>query len=124
MWPLLLSFVLLASCGVDPGEPIDERDAEFSLAKDDGSPFSPAERAGALALVNTAATSVLDEDVPLDVRAAEGIVAHRDGSDGLHGTADDNAFDDLAELDAIPYVGPKALERLVAYADALGLIAH
>ncbi|MCX5743463.1 MAG: hypothetical protein NT062_13300 [Proteobacteria bacterium] len=88
---------------------VDERDAEFSLE------IAPTQEQRVLDVVNTAATSVLDDDVPLDRRAAENIVAHRDGADGIHGTADDDPFDDLAELDAIPYVGPVALASLLAF---------
>lgn len=77
---------------------------------------------GLLALLNDPATtrSVLDDDVPLDSRAASGLIAHRDGADGLSGTADDDRFDDVAEVDAVKWVGEVSLERLVTYAAAHG----
>lgn len=53
--------------------------------------------------------AVLDEQVPLDRRAAQNLIAHRDGGD---------PFDSAAEVDAIPYVGPAAMDALVAYAVA------
>ena len=47
-------------------------------------------------------------------RAARNIAAHRDGADGLAGTEDDDYFDDVQELDDVYYVGPRAMEQLVA----------
>jgi hypothetical protein len=37
-------------------------------------------------------------------------------------TSDDDRFDDLAELDAIAYVGPIAFDQLLAYAYMIGLV--
>jgi 5-methylthioadenosine/S-adenosylhomocysteine deaminase len=64
-----------------------------------------------------ATLEVLDVQVALDRRAARNIVAHRDGPDGLRGTADDRPFADLDELGRIPYVGRSALAKLRAYVD-------
>lgn len=96
-------------------------DAErFSVV--DGTP----EGLGMLAFVNDATTTlaVLDVDVALDSRAASGIVAHRDGPDGRAGTADDDRFDTLAELDAVYYVGDSALNAILAYAVDNGWVAQ
>lgn len=78
--------------------------------------------AAILALVNAPETTVavLDDEVPLDKRAASNIIQHRDGPDGAYGTADDQPFKTLAELDAIPYVGKSALDKLASYALANG----
>lgn len=86
----------------------------------DGTP----ESVGLLTLLNDAATTfeVLDDDVPLDKRAAENLVAHRDGPDGELGTADDDLFDDVAEVDAVTWVGPAAMDALLAYAAAQGYV--
>jgi phosphatidylserine/phosphatidylglycerophosphate/cardiolipin synthase-like enzyme len=46
-------------------------------------------------------------------RAANNIVAFRDGADGLPGTSDDRVFETIEQLDAIYYVGPKTMQRLV-----------
>jgi hypothetical protein len=78
-----------------------------------------------LALVNEAPFDRLDkpeeeDGVGLDRRAARNIVDHRMGPDGVDGTDDDDPFDDLSELDAVPYVGPSALDRLFRYAVAHG----
>ncbi len=87
---------------------------------DEGSP----EAAGVLRLVNdrneTAAS--LKSGARVTSRVANNIVTHRDGADGQAGTADDDAFDTLAELDAIPYVGPATLNALVERARELGYI--
>ena len=42
---------------------------------------------------------------------ARNIIDHRDGPDGVFGTDDDDLIDDYAELDAIPWVGPKTLDH-------------
>lgn len=91
--------------------------------KSDGG-MSPAEQQAVLALVNTASVALLDDEVPLDRRAAVAIVARRDGADAIRGTADDNTFDDLAELDAVSWVGAVAFEALLDYVHAEGLVAE
>jgi Nuclease A inhibitor-like protein len=82
------------------------------------------DEAGVCRLLNDPATTlaVLDDGVPLDRRAAVGLIAHRNGPDGVFGTADDDLFDSLAEVDAVPYVGPVSLQRLIDYARAHGLV--
>lgn len=70
---------------------------------------------GVLAMVNDASfadVAFLDDGLMLDARAAERIVSHRQGADGFDGTADDDIFGSVTELDAIPYVGESALEAL------------
>lgn len=80
--------------------------------------LSSADSARVLDLVNYpgATAVVLDGDVGLDVRAAENIHTHRAGADGVFPSADDDLFDDIAELDAVPYVGDTAFDRLRTYA--------
>ncbi len=77
-----------------------------------------------LGLLNRVETTFehLDDDARLDRRAAANLIAHRQGRDGLDATSDDDLFDDLEEVDAVPYVGTKALQRLIIYADNLGLV--
>lgn len=109
----------LSGCGgaVESSAPSDGRDdAFFAGGKGDGG-LSAAEVAAVLTLANTADFEELDDGVPLDRRAAEGIWAHRVGPDGVPGSADDDPFDTLAELDAVPWVGPAALQAMLAYAD-------
>ncbi len=59
----------------------------------------------------------LTNQVGLHTRSANNILAHRLGPDGECGTADDNIFDDLAEFDAVPWVGPIALKALAAHVE-------
>lgn len=47
-------------------------------------------------------------------RAARNLIAHRNGADGLSDTADDDYFDDAAEVDGVEYVGRVAFEKLTA----------
>lgn len=90
--------------------------------KADGAAMSGPERDAVLELVDTASFALLDDEVPLDRRAALAIVAHRNGADGAPGTADDDLFDDLAELDAVAWVGPVAFDALLAYVHAHDLV--
>jgi DNA uptake protein ComE-like DNA-binding protein len=108
----LVGSVMLASCHRD--EPLDGRTESFGRTVAANDVFL------ILSLVNDPATTftVLDIDAGLNRIAAENIIAHRNGPDGLFGTADDNPFDTLAELDDVPYVGPIALDALLAYAQA------
>ena len=118
--PICLVF---AACGA-PATEDGPNDSFLSDGKADafgvteGSP----EALGVLALVNGADYATLHDHAKVEKRAAKNIVAHRDGSDGIDGTADDNPFDTLKELDAIPYVGPAAFKKLLAYARAQGFV--
>ena len=87
---------------------------------DEGSP----EALGVLALVNDAQLTApsLKSAAHVTARVANNIVKHRNGADGVAGTADDDRFDTLAELDAIPYVGPSTLEALLGAARDKGLV--
>ena len=84
--------------------------------------LTPAETDAVLDLVNEASLTLLDDDVRLDKRAAENIVVHRNGADAILGTADDDPFESIEELDMVSYVGPSALEKLVSYVHAQGLV--
>jgi hypothetical protein len=113
--PLLLLPALAAGCAL-AGD--DAASVQGELV--DGSP----ESIGVLAFLNSPTTTVtvLDDDVPLDRRAATKLVAHRDGADGVAGTADDDRFDTVREVDDVPYVGETALRALAAYAIANGYV--
>lgn len=79
---------------------------------------------GILILVNDPLTDVpfLDDDCGVDINAAERIVAHRQGPDGLDASMDDDLFDDLFELDDVGYVGASTLRTLGAMAHELDLV--
>jgi|GEM_PF-3600283 DNA uptake protein ComE-like DNA-binding protein len=100
--------------------PHERAPAQEVSALVDGTP----EAAGVLALVNAPSTNlaILDHDVGLDRRAAENIITFRNGADGIAGNGDDLEFASIAQLDAIKWVGPSALNKLQAYAEAGGWV--
>jgi phosphatidylserine/phosphatidylglycerophosphate/cardiolipin synthase-like enzyme len=112
----LLSLTAAAACG--------DADTGSETSNVDELPFAEGstEALAVLALVNDRAVTAeeLDGAAGLDRRAAQGIVAHRDGGDALQRSADDDLFDTLTELDAISYVGSKAIRSLLEYATAQG----
>ena len=67
-----------------------------------------------LDLVNAPQTDVafLDVEVELERRAAENIIAVRNGADGLYPSTDDHPFETLEEIEAVKYVGATTMERL------------
>ena len=102
--------------GIDDAFPDGKADGGI----EEGSP----EALGVLALVNdkTLTASGLKAAAGVTTRVANNITKYRNGADGAAGTADDNPFDTLAELDAIPYVGPATLDALLEAARDRGLV--
>ena len=82
------------------------------------------EGVGLVEFLNAESTtqSVLDYTVRLDRRAAGNLIAHRDGGDRLWGTSDDDIFNTVDEADAVRFVGPKTLDRIVDYALRQGFV--
>lgn len=123
----ILTMLAFAGCGGGGDEPGDPENGAFGSGKADGGidPAS-AEARAVLALVNDPEVGfdTLDDDARLNAKAANAIIDHRDGEDGEPGTADDNLFDDLAELDAAPFVGQSALNALLSYAIAHGYLVE
>lgn len=99
-------FILLAGCvaAVDPAEAPEGLDIPLI---DAGSP----EEAGVLALLNDPATTLalLDDDIGLDARAARGLF-------------DGRPFTSIEDVDAVPYVGRVALDKLLAWARDGGFV--
>jgi DNA uptake protein ComE-like DNA-binding protein len=108
---LFVATLSLAVCAADTDTDTDQVSAEVAGTPDE---------LALLRFLNARTTEVaeLDDQVPLDARAAKNLIAHRDGPDGLSGSGDDNLFDSAAEVDAVPYVGPSAMDALIAYAVA------
>lgn len=107
----------LLACTPDDGALVDDG----SLARiTEGS----AEAFGVLGLLNHEDTTLalLDDDVGLDVRAATSLIEHRDGADGVFGTDDDDTYQTIAEVDDQYYVGDRALQQLLDYAQADGWV--
>lgn len=119
---LFATTLVLPACLSDETE--DAADDSFTDAdgKADGYGLSDSEVAGVLAFVNQATAATLHDDVGLSTRVTDNITKHRAGADKKLGTADDDAFDDLPELDAVPYVGKSVFKALVDYAKAHGFV--
>lgn len=115
-----LSFVLVvvSACAVEGGGEVDGVDdvAVTPGGKADGESFSPCELDAVVAYLNAGAGLQALLDGGVHTQAAEALVAHRDGLDGVPGTEDDDLFDDITEVDDVDYVGPVAMEQLVALA--------
>jgi N-acetylneuraminic acid mutarotase len=114
----ILLITVLASCA-QPGNREDGRDDSFlSAGKADsgGVEDGSLDARAVLHVANTASEHVLAADVGLGDHAVSNIIAVRLGADGIAGTADDVTFDTLADLDAVPFVGPIAFDKLLAYA--------
>lgn len=118
----LFSAAALSLIGCAPPPPASSSE-EIGAEHSDIAHGSP-EEAAVLALVNDPAIdfAILDDDVGLDRRAAENIITRRDGADALVATSDDDLFESIGELDAVPYVGASALDALLAYAVAHGYL--
>ncbi len=98
---LSLALVVVACGPADTGTAIGEQ-TEFLLPKD-----GTCEAGGMLEVANNATFDELDDDVALDRRATENIVAAR-------------PIASLLELDNISYVGISALKKIFAYAGEQG----
>lgn len=119
--PMLGGLALgVATTACDGGDAGDDGVSTVTGSLAEGS----AEAMGVLHFLNADSTTValLDVDVALDARAAKALIAHRDGKDGKVGTKDDDAFDTIAEVDAVSYVGASALEKLSVYCTAHGWV--
>ena len=101
--------ILCSACAL-----ADEGNDELSEA---ALSLSDADAAAVVALANYPGTdlAVLDGGAGLDARAARGIIAKRNGADGVAPSPDDVTFT-LASLDAVPYVGNAAFGKLRSYA--------
>jgi hypothetical protein len=116
-WSASLALALACSaCATDGSAQDDGRDDSFVTdGKLDGFEASPAEADAVLRLVNAAALPDLDFEIGLSTKASQNITALRMGADGQQFTQDDDAVSSLAELDAVPYVGPATFAKLLAY---------
>ncbi|GAB5546309.1 MAG: hypothetical protein SangKO_060690 [Sandaracinaceae bacterium] len=106
----------LAGCAMDAGASPDAEDAVGVVlgGKADGGDYSECELREVVSHLNEGASAEELLEAGVHVRAAENLAAHRDGEDGLFGTEDDDLFADIAEVDEVSWVGPVALQQLVA----------
>lgn len=119
---VLFAIGVLGACVAEPSDVEDGRDDSFLGGDGKADTGSVVEGSpDALAVLQVANERGADEmhNHGVPKRAAENIVAVRLGDDGVAGTSDDVTFGTLAQLDAVPYVGPQAFARLLAYADEI-----
>lgn len=110
---LALTLAIMTGCVADDAtDGID--DQGFGGGKADGDELTACEQDAIITYLNEGPSAEALEDAGVHARAAAELVKHRDGADGRFGTADDDRFDDVAEVDAVPYVGPAAVKQLHA----------
>src|SRR5690349_13330496 len=111
---------IVPACATNGATDGDVEDGENDVATGKEDSPSSADAAMILALANDIRlqSGEFDDQVGLSTRIADAIVAHRDGEDGEWATDDDNQFDTLEELDAIPYVGARTMKAMATYAKA------
>ncbi len=77
-----------------------------------------------LRVANETSLSALRLEARVASTAVAHIAAYREGKDRKEGTADDQVFATPKQLDDVPYVGPVALKRLLAYAKLKGYVGE
>lgn len=105
---LVAPLALATGCAVTG----DDTDGELARA------MTQAEAARVLDLVNYPGVDrmMLDDVVGLDARAARAIDELRAGADAKFPSRDDHEIVAIAQLDALPYIGDAALQKLSAFA--------
>jgi hypothetical protein len=123
--PFVLAFASLTACAVEAVEEDGREDSFVEDGKADTGGISPGsiEALGVLRVANEQSAIALREH-GVGKNAAENIVAGRVGADDEIDTADDVEYVTLAQLDAVPFVGPIAFARLLAFAEELGYLAN
>lgn len=120
----LCGLLVVVGCASN-GEEIDgaaDRYIVDGKADTGGIQEGTAEAAAVLHVASTWTASDLASDVGLAAKAVDNVIAYRNGDDETPGTTDDQAFETLAELDAVPFIGPVAFGKLLAYAEANDLV--
>ena len=111
----LLALSLFAATGCVSDEVTDgENDVGLSDGKADGEQLSACEKQAIVKYLNEGVTASALETAGVHARAAKNLTRHRDGADARFGSADDDLFDDVAEVDAVSYVGRAAFNQLQA----------
>lgn len=110
----VLSLLLMVGCSVEAGDDATTDDADLT----EGS----SEAKAVMALLNDGSVTAeeLVSGAKMTTQVGRDLVAHRNGPDGRAGTQDDDPFDTLREVDAVPGVGPAAIKKLFEYAKQKG----
>jgi hypothetical protein len=112
--------LVCSGCAVD-GDAADDAFSAEGKADTGGIVNGSPEAIGVLRVANERSRAELTSH-GVATNAANNIAAVRAGDDLELGTTDDTLFTTLAELDAVPYVGPLAFARMLAYARSLGYV--
>jgi hypothetical protein len=91
----------------------DIEDVGLDRGKGDGSQLTECETREILAYLNEGVTAEALKAAGVHARAADALVAHRDGADAQFGTDDDDLFDTIDEVDEVAYVGRAAFTQLI-----------
>jgi hypothetical protein len=115
---IIVLFACAFGCAASEAGIEDTEDARAVTAgkSDGGIAEGSAEAIGILRAANESSRSIFINKMHLSTRVADVLLAYRVGDDEQVGTADDERFDTLEELDAVPFVGPQVFEALLAYA--------
>ncbi len=109
----LVLALLLTGCLADPA--YEPEDVPYD---DDVPPMISVETRAMLAFLNDPMTdrAMLDHVVGLERRAAEHLIAWREGDDRQPGTQDDRIYLSLEDVDSVPFVGPATITVLTDWA--------
>lgn len=118
MKPNALTFGTLAALALTSActdlEPSGDSENDIALeGKADGQ-YSQCQLDAIVSWLNGPITAADMIAAGVNTRAARNLAKHRDGSDKLFGTADDNPYDTIAEVDAVAYVGAATFAQLAA----------
>jgi len=109
------AFSALAGCvaeeATESPDGIDDRALD---GKADGTQLTECEAGKILELLNSGTTAEALVGAGIHARAAKELAAHRDGEDAAFGTADDDLYDNIDEVDEVAYVGRVAFGQLAA----------
>ena len=111
----LAAVLLTVGCESEVASP-DARDEVGVVPRGsrDGDDFNRCELDRVVGYLNAGVTEAELLAAGVHAQASSELVAHRNGPDGRFATADDDLFDSIAEVDAVPYVGMTAMQQLVA----------
>jgi hypothetical protein len=109
---LAIALVAATGCVADTDSPDGADEEGLSGGKADGSELTDCEKDAIVTYLNEGVTRDELEEAGVHSRAAKNLTKHRDGADGQFGTADDNLFDSVEEVDRVSYVGRAAFNAL------------
>lgn len=111
---VLFSALALGGCVADASPDGPDEVGVVPGGKADGSDYSACELEAVVTWLNEGPTASLIAEAGVHTRAANNLAEHRDGADGAFGTEDDALFGDIHDVDGVYYVGPVAIQQLVA----------